>query len=689
MMRKYCPVILICAVFQNQLPAQTDILNNVTDTAGSGSTLTEESLLEETAEFQDGEESPEILEYLKRNPVDLNSASSDELNLIPFINSVIARNIISYRNKNAHFKSRRALLKVDGITEDLYNKIYFYVTAKKSVKNKQKDASGKNPDLKQENKFTTLFSSRFFQDLQQKAGYINRKYEGSKPKIYLRINSSLTNRDYRLETNITIEKDAGEKNLTDFVSGFAGISGEGIINSFIAGDYTLNFAQGLAMWNSFSYSKGAEAISPFKKKGRILSGYRSVNEVQFLRGAAADLRHGNFGMNLFYSDNYYDASYRLNQDEISGFYYDGYHRTSAEIQRKNSVKEKLAGGRITYKREGLTLGVTYWRSRFSKPVIKDSLQKLFDFSGNSANMTGADYDFVVKNMNVYGEWARSQSGAVASINSLQLTFFRTADILFSYRNYPYDFAPVHSAGFGERSGNTRNERGFYAGISIKPFKGIDINAYFDQYKFPYRSYAEPVSVSGNDFLAGAEWKAGKGMIFMLKYKSENSEETKATADEYGRSVKRVDSRNQINVRAGLIYQVSRSFRLRSRFEYINVDYGLYGSDSKGMLFYSDIRLHPLNRLTLDFRYIVFDTDNYDSRIYEFENDIEGVMTNVPLYGKGRRLYLLINYSPFPFILFSGKYSETYFDGVKSTGSGNDFTDGNISNRLSLGLELKL
>ncbi|MBL8007412.1 MAG: helix-hairpin-helix domain-containing protein [Ignavibacteria bacterium] len=689
MIIKYCPVILICAIFQNHLSAQTDILNNVPDTTDSGNSLTEESLLEETAELQDGEENPDFLENLKRNPVDLNSASSDEINLIPFLNSVITRNIISYRNKNVQFKSRRSLLKVDGITEDLYNKIKIYVTAKKSGKNNQKDASGKNPALKQNNKFKTLFISRFSQDLQQKAGYLNRKYEGSKPKIYFRINSVLSGVKYQLETNITLEKDAGEKNLTDFVSGFAGLSRSGIINSVIAGDYTLNFAQGLAMWNSFSYSKGTEAVSPFKKKGRNLSGYRSANEVQFFRGAAADLRHGNFGVNLFYSDNYYDASYRLNQDEISGFYYDGYHRTSSEIQRKNSVKEKLTGGRITFNREGLTLGVTYWRSRFSKPVIKDSLQQLFNFSGNSANMTGADYDFVVRNITVYGEWARSQTGAVASINSLQFTFFRIADILFSYRNYPYDFAPVHSAGFGERSGNTRNERGFYAGISFKPFKGIDINAYFDQFKFPYRSFAEPVSVSGNDFLACAEWKADKGMMFILKYKSEISEETKATFDEYGRSIKRVDSRNQINVRAGMIYQVNRNFRLRSRFEFVNVDYGHYGSDNKGMLFYSDIRLNPLNRLTLDFRYIIFDTDNYDSRIYEFENDIEGVMTNVPLYGNGRRLYLLINYAPFSYIRFSGKYSETYIDGVKNTGSGNDFIEGNINNRLSLGLEIKL
>ncbi|MCY7361301.1 MAG: hypothetical protein LH629_04415, partial [Ignavibacteria bacterium] len=286
------------------------------------------------------------------------------------------------------------------------------------------------------------------------------------------------------------------------------------------------------------------------------------------------------------------------------------------------------------------------------------------------------------------EFARSQTGSFASINAMQITFFRFADILFSYRNYPMDFAPVHSSGFGEKSGNTINERGFYAGISIKPIKGIYINSYFDQFEFPYRTYSEPVSTSGNDFLTNIEWRAGKGIILNLKYKSENKEESRDTKDEFGRDIKRIDNRNQLNVRAGFIYQMTDGFRFRSRFEYVNVDYDKFGGDNKGTLFYSDARIIPFDNLSLIFRYIIFNTDNYDSRIYEFENDIEGVMSNIALYGKGRRMYFILNYEPLPNINISGKYAETYLDGVKSIGSGNDEIFNNINNRFSIGAEIQ-
>lgn len=84
---------------------------------------------------------------------------------------------------------------------------------------------------------------------------------------------------------------------------------------------------------------------------------------------------------------------------------------------------------------------------------------------------------------------------------------------------------------------------------------------------------------------------------------------------------------------------------------------------------------------------MFNTDDFDSRIYEFENDINGVLANVALYGKGRRWYAVLKYKPFPYFEISGKYAETYIDGAKSIGSGNDEINGDINNRLSLGMEV--
>jgi len=673
------------------LSSQTDTSDLFNDTTDLRRTLNEELLLEEREMDEEESDLLDVLDNLKRNPYDLNKVTLTQLESLPFMNSVIAKNIIEFRKTNKVFKSKRILLKIDGVTKELYEKIKIYLIVKQSTGDIFIDESGRistADELSRKPDMQSRLRSRMLQDLQPKAGYLSKKYEGSRIKLYNQLNAKYVKPGYKLEGNITIEKDAGEKNITDFTSAFLEVSDVRFIKKFIAGDFTLNFGQGLTMWSLQAFSKGIDAVNPIKKKGKGTDGYGSVNEVQFFRGGSAEIGLNDFQFNVFYSDNYYDASSNISKDNISGFYYDGYHRTTSEIERKNSVKEKLAGGRVAFQRGSMNLGATYWTSSFSKPIIPDSLKKLLKFSGTKAGMTGVDYDFILKNMNFFGEFSRSQSGAIANINGLRITFFKIADLLFSYRNYPKDIEPVHSFGFSEK-GETYNERGFYAGIAFRPVKGLIVNGYFDQYKFPYRSYFNPVPVSGNDFLTNIEWRAAKGFILNLKYKNENKEEVRTTNDNSGREIKRIDNRNQLNIRTGFIYQASNTFRFRSRFEYVNIYYQNFGENNKGYLFYSDIRIIPFPGLVVDTRFIFFNTDNYDSRIYEFESDIQGVMSNVALYGKGRRLYLLVKFRPVSFLSLSAKYAETIYSGVKSIGSGNDKINGDVNNRLSIGFELGL
>lgn len=681
-------ILIICC--GGNATAQSESGEETSDTTDYRNTYQEEILLEGQMSDEESSVTLDYLENLRKNPLNLNTATSDELGSIPFLNKLITKNILDYRKKIISFKSKRELLKVEGVTADMYEKMKIYLVVPKSAQDIILDDAGNKihvSDALNYLKFSTRIRSRFIQDLQVKEGFLNGKYEGTKPKIYNQISSKFSNKDYLFEANITVEKDAGEKYINDFVSGFLELKNFKFIKNAVAGDYTLNFAQGISMSSGLSFSKGIEAIAVLKKAGRGIYGYRSSNEVQFFRGGAAELSSYGLDLKLYYSDNYHDASVDTASGEVLSFYYDGYHRTSTELSRKYSSKEKLFGGRMTFEKGNLKLGATYWKSNFSRPVNSDPDKKLFNFSGVNASMLGADYDFIFQNMNFYGEFAKSQSGSVASINTVEMTFYKIAEVVLSYRNYPHDFAPVHSSGFGEKNGNTLNEMGFYAGIKIKLLKGLSINSYFDQFKFPYRTYYDPVSTSGNDFLTAVEWKAAKGLLINFKYKNENKEEIRTAEDESGRSVKRIDTRNQLNARLGFIYDISGMIRLRSRAEYVNVEYDKYGGDNKGILFFSDIRVIPLTGFVFDMRYVIFNTDDYDSRIYEYENDMKGVMSNVALYGKGRRFYILLKYKPLPYVEISGKYAETYIDGAKSTGSGNDKIKSDTNNRLSLGAEI--
>lgn len=668
--------------------SRTNDSNSNPDTTDLRNSSDEEILLEGIISEDEDSRLVEDLESLKRNPLDLNNATGDQLELIPFISSVIARNIVEYRRKNSVFRSKRELLNIDGVSEDLYEKMKMYLIVRQSTRDIIIDEAGRNYEITKvrPDVLKSRLRTKLFRELQPKAGYISEKYSGNNSKVYNQLNMKYFNRNFSLESNLTVEKDPGEKNYFDFVSGFAEIRNFKFIKNLTAGDYSLNFGQGLTMWTGLSFSKGVDAVNPIKRKGKAIDGYSSSSESQFFRGAAASVSMGNYTVCLFYANSFYNASIDTVSGGVKSFYYDGYHRTSSEANRKNSVREKLIGGHLTFEKGSLKIGATHWSGQFSKNVIKDSTKELYNFSGRSAWAAGIDYDCIFRNINMFGEFSMTQSKSVAMVNSVQISFMKFAELIFLYRNYPEDFAPVHSFGFGERNGETRNETGIYSGITLRPTKGLVLNAYYDQYRFPYRTFTNPVPVSGNEYLLNADWKISKELQLNLKLRNECKELSRTTATISNIMERKIDNRSQLNFRTGFLYQVTEKFRLRSRYEYVYVEYENYPGSNKGMMFYSDFRIMPAPGLVFDARIIFFSTDDYDSRIYEFENEVPGAMSNVALYGKGRRWYAVLKYKPFRFLEVSAKYAETFYDGAKSIGSGNDKIRGDVNNKLSLSLE---
>ena len=65
------------------------------------------------------------------------------------------------------------------------------------------------------------------------------------------------------------------------------------------------------------------------------------------------------------------------------------------------------------------------------------------------------------------------------------------------------------------------------------------------------------------------------------------------------------------------------------------------ADSKGYLLCHDIAYKPPNKpYSLTFRYALFDSDDYYSRITVYENDVLGAFSIPSLSGTGTRIYLL-------------------------------------------------
>jgi hypothetical protein len=103
----------------------------------------------------------------------------------------------------------------------------------------------------------------------------------------------------------------------------------------------------------------------------------------------------------------------------------------------------------------------------------------------------------------------------------------------------------------------------------------------------------------------------------------------------------------------------------------------------GFLFYQDIGFRPQSSVNISARWIFFDTDSYDSRVYEFEGDVPGVLSIRPLYGKGYRGYFIFRWKITKNLRFCLKGAVTFNKNVESLDSGDDGTLKNTHKQFNI------
>jgi hypothetical protein len=136
-------------------------------------------------------------------------------------------------------------------------------------------------------------------------------------------------------------------------------------------------------------------------------------------------------------------------------------------------------------------------------------------------------------------------------------------------------------------------------------------------------------------------------------------------------------------------KVNKELELSSRAEATWFNKGKNGLD-KGYLVYQDFKYKPMDLpFSLIMRYCLFDTDNFDTRIYAYENDVLYEFSFPFFYGSGQRAYTHLRYKVTRSIMIEGRYSITKFDHLKSIGRGNDLVSGNTRSDFKLQMKVTL
>ncbi|MCH8170247.1 MAG: helix-hairpin-helix domain-containing protein [Bacteroidetes bacterium] len=663
-----CKIFLLFFViilFQNNLFSQADSLQiNIQEII--------DELLQEPSTEVDNSDLYEKIEDLLNNPIDLNKANITDFQQIPTIDFLTAKEIINYRNNVRKFKYKGDIFLIKSLTNEQKKRIFPFVTVKRKKEQTIKKEKINEPFYKAQFKIR----SRIISDLQTRKGFIDGKFSGSKPKIYNRLLGTYSN----YSIGILIEKDPGEKSINDLNTFFIQAKDNGYLTNLIVGDYTLEFGQGLALWSPYGFVKGADAIYPVKKKNRNIKPYKSANENNFFRGVAATINFSPYRLSAFYSSNKFDANIDSVTNEIISAPIDGLHRTTTEIRKRKSAKETFKGIRLDYiNNESINAGILYYNANFSNSFLSSSI---FDLNGNNFNYFSFYYDIFLKKINIFGESVYNGT-SIASIINMQFSISKNFKWVTSVRNYPRNFTNIHGFSFGEKPGTVSNEFGIYNGIKWNSPIGL-IDIYYDQFKFPFSTFSNPVSTQGDEFLINLRTKPSRKIETVIRYKIENKEITK----KINGTLQIVDRKRQ-NLRGELIYKASSTLRLRSRFEITNYKISQLGINEFGYLIFQDMRIKPFRNLTITSRIILFNSDSFNSSVYEYEYDLQGILSNVGLSGSGIRWYIVGNYRFTNFLKISLKYAETYKPDEKQLSSGEALLYNNVDNRLSLQLDLIL
>lgn len=631
-----------------------------------------ESYAEELSEETDISSVLNDLEYYSENQLNLNVATREQLERLHLLTSFQIESLIAYRQKVGQIYSVYELLAIEGfnvsLADDLGNFVAF-------------DAPGevKRTYLKQE---IDMRVSHLFEKVEgfkeDNAG--EKNFSGIQPKLYLRYRAE---KGEKLQAGITAENDPGEdffsgsnKSGFDFYSGFVSWKGNKALKNIIVGDFQAKFGQGLTLWSGYGGRKSTEAIS-IRTLGQGIRPYSSAEENSFLRGAAATFNLGDFNLTTFYSNKNVDANVTLTDSAnrplvVSSLQTSGYHRTNNEIADRDVLNVQTAATNANYMYKQFSAGVSGVYQKFNLPLEPDlALYNQFYFRGKENYNVSANFLWILKRANFFGEAAVSKSGGKALLVGVEAQPVNEFGVSILYRNYAKDFHSVGGSAFSE-SGEVRNEKGLYAGLFLLPFPKFKVTAYLDLYESPWLKYTSLRPVKGSDFVVQTDYTLSRKVSMYLRFKTESVNRNSSLSATIKDDIP-VESNK---LRYNLEWKPTKFFNVRFRTEWTG--YSKADTMAQGWLCLADlIAKSPDDRFAATFRASYFDTEDYDSRVYAFENDVPYSFYIPAFYLNGFRFYLNLKAKATENLTFYLKASQTrYIGDVQSISSGDSKIESN-------------
>jgi hypothetical protein len=569
----------------------------------------------------------EKLNELAENPIKLNSSEEVEIARLFFLSDFQVKVLADYAHTSGRILSVYELVNIPGFDKETVELMVPFITLD------YKTNIGKD---------TTIWRNTSVTNLSIRSGNDDTTTSGSPWRILTKYKFTASG----LSGGFTAEKDPGEKFLSgdpplpDFLSGYISYNGSGVIRRIVTGDYSARFGLGTNINTGIRTGLSLTAPGYMSSRDEIKP-YTSTDENNFFRGMAAEFSFKNLGMNLFYSNNYSDATLSsvsgFSKDIIENFYLAGIHNTPSLLLKKDAVSDMVYGMNLSYNFANARIGFTWSGERFSLPVnpAGSDPADLFSFAGDRNNLCTVSYNALIKRILLYGELSINENKNAAFVQGLSLRPSDRLTINFLIRNYTAGFVSFH--GYGPGSNKTgSNEQGITANFNFEAAKHLFISGGCDMQQFRWLKYRCSAPSWGMRQELRVRFLPTEKLTFdasyNYRYSMADNSETSGIPEQNLLITK--------SIKGSVRFSIYENLTLGTRIDYKLVDL----SGSRGFLLMQDIN-YRLRSLPVSFwlRYGVFDTDNYESRIYTWENDLLYSFSIPSLYGKGNRTYLMTSW----------------------------------------------
>jgi hypothetical protein len=533
---------------------------------------------------------------------------------------------------------------------------------------------------------------RYERRLERAKGYRQSNYLGDANRIYARYRYAFGN---HLSYGFTLEKDAGEsfkKSGFDFYSAHFQITdAHKLFKTIVLGDYSISLGQGLIHENGFALNKSALVMN-VEKDAPMVHFYASANEANFLRGVATRLKIGQNTEGVIFASHRRRDGNVLNQLAVettdaeavlSALQFSGLHRTQTELDDKNSVGLTTIGGGVQHKFRRFSLGFNSVFNHFNG-IIKppDKPANLYAFNGKSLLNISTNYKITKRNIHFMGETAMSDNGGFATLNGFIVGLDKRFSVSLLQRYFAPNYQSLNAQPFAESS-RIQDENGMYMGLTLKPNRYFTADLYADVWRYKWVKSGIDALSAGREFFGKITFKRKNTEGYLQirnKLKEENS-----TRPDFAKTNKLSD-KTRTQIRLHFNQHINKNLELRNRIEWSIYDNPT--EKSKGFVVYQDV-LYKFEKypLSITSRLAYFDTKDYNSAIYAYENDVSRSFTVLPYYFRGQRFYINFSYPIIKNGYLEARFARTYLTNKKSFGSGLDEIDG--STRTDIKVQFRM